>query len=86
LIFCPFWARKTLKTLKTLKTTTRAYARIVLVAAFSEEDREIPKRGATLQRAAGNMQSLGGLTQGAPLGLQIVILVKEGRASGSIPA
>jgi len=39
-----------------------------------------------LQRAAGNMQSLGCLTQGEPLGLQIVILVKECSASGAIPA
>src|SRR5215813_10210667 len=37
-------------------------------------------------RAAGNMQSLGCLPQGDPLGLQIVILVKEGRALGVIPA
>jgi hypothetical protein len=32
------------------------------------------------------MQSLGCLPQGEPLGLQIVILVKEGRALGAIPA
>ena len=39
-----------------------------------------------LQRAAGHMQSLGCLTQGKSLGLQIVILVKECGASGAIPA
>jgi hypothetical protein len=39
-----------------------------------------------LQRAAGNMQSLGGLTQGEPLGLQIAILVKECSAAAAIPA
>jgi hypothetical protein len=39
-----------------------------------------------LQRAAGHMQSLSCLPQGEPLGLQIVILVKEGRALGAIPA
>jgi hypothetical protein len=38
------------------------------------------------KRAAGNMQSLGCLTQGEPLGLQSVILVKECSASGAIPA
>jgi hypothetical protein len=39
-----------------------------------------------LKRAAGHMQSLGCLTQGESLGLQIVILVKECSASGAIPA
>jgi hypothetical protein len=39
-----------------------------------------------LKRAAGHVQSLGCLTQGAPLGLQIVILVKECSALGAIPA
>src|SRR5205823_12470057 len=39
-----------------------------------------------LQRAAGHMPSLGGLTQGKSLGLQIAILAKECGASGAIPA
>jgi hypothetical protein len=38
-----------------------------------------------LKRAAGNLQRLGRLTQGDPLGLQITILIEEGSASGAIP-
>jgi hypothetical protein len=39
-----------------------------------------------LQRAAGNVKRLGGLTQGKPLGLQIAILIEECSALGAIPS
>jgi hypothetical protein len=39
-----------------------------------------------LQRAAGHLKCLGRLTEGAPLGLQIAILIEEGGASGAIPS
>jgi hypothetical protein len=39
-----------------------------------------------LQRAAGHIKRLGGLTQGEPLGVQIAILIEEFRASGAIPS
>jgi hypothetical protein len=39
-----------------------------------------------LQRAAGNLKRLGGLTQGESLGVQIAILIEEFRASGAIPS
>ena len=39
-----------------------------------------------LKRAARNMQSLGCLPQGAPLSLQLMLLVKEGRTLGALPA
>ncbi len=39
-----------------------------------------------LQRAAGHIKRLGGLTQGEPLGLPIAILIEAFRASGAIPS
>src|SRR5262249_18030589 len=39
-----------------------------------------------LQRAAGNLKRLGGLTQGEPLGVQSKILIEEFSASGAIPS
>jgi len=39
-----------------------------------------------LQRGSGDMQHLGSLTLGDPLGLQVVILVKQFSASAPIPA
>jgi hypothetical protein len=64
---------------KTWGTVTKGHDGGMLVEALLV-------RPPCLKRAAGHMQSLGCLTQGESLGLQIVILVKECSASGAIPA
>src|SRR5262245_45883267 len=43
-------------------------------------------RAPRLQRGAGHVETVGGLTLGEPSGLQVVILLKEFRASASLPA
>src|SRR4029453_6761981 len=39
-----------------------------------------------LQRGAGDLEPVGGLTLGEPLGLQVAILLKECSASASLPS
>jgi hypothetical protein len=43
-------------------------------------------RAPHLQRGSGNVQRLGGLTLGEPVGLQVAIVVKECSASEAFPA
>ena len=43
-------------------------------------------RAPRLQRGAGNVEPIGGLSLGEPSGLQVVILLKEFSASASLPS
>jgi hypothetical protein len=43
-------------------------------------------RAPRLQRGAGNIEPVGGLTLGEPSGLQVAILLKEFSASASLPS